>query len=57
MIRICNIDTREQTSEVFTKPLNESLFIYQQRKLSGWKKLCFDTIESQNSDIKHKLKT
>ena len=28
IIRICYIDTQEQTTENFTKPLDKSLFIY-----------------------------
>ena len=34
-IRICYIDTREQTTEIFTKPLDKALLIYVLRKLSG----------------------
>ena len=37
MIWICSIDTQEQTADILTKPLTESLFIYLQRKLSGWR--------------------
>ena len=32
IIEILYIDTREQTAEVFTKPLDEALFIYIRRK-------------------------
>ena len=35
IIWICYIDTIEQTSGIFTKPLNEALLIYLRRKLSG----------------------
>ena len=35
IIRIFYIDTREQTAEIFTKPLDEALFNYLRRKLSG----------------------
>ena len=28
IIQICYIDTREQTADIFTKPLDEALFIY-----------------------------
>ena len=35
IIRICYIDTLEQTADIFTKPLYKSLFIYLRRKLSG----------------------
>ena len=30
------IDTQEQAPEIFTKPLDEALFIYLRRKESGW---------------------
>ncbi len=30
------IDTKEQTADIFTKPLNESLFLYLRNKLMGW---------------------
>ena len=36
IIRICYISTREQRAEIFTEPLDEALFIYPRRKLSGW---------------------
>ena len=36
IIWIWYIDTREQTSDVFTKPLGEALFMYIWRKLSGF---------------------
>ena len=32
IIRTCYIDTREQTADIFTKPLGEALFIYLRRK-------------------------
>ena len=35
-ISIHHIDTKEQTADIFTKPLDESLFIHLRRKLSGW---------------------
>jgi len=35
-ISIHSIDTKEQTGDIFTKPLDESLFIYLRKKLSGW---------------------
>ena len=35
MIGICYIDTREQIADILIKPLDKSLFIYLQRKLSG----------------------
>ena len=35
-ISIHPIDTREQTADIFTKPIDESLFIYLRKKLSGW---------------------
>ena len=35
LIRMCYIDTTEQTAEIFTKPLNDSLLIYLQRKIDG----------------------
>ena len=34
IIRVYYIDTREQTTEISTKPLDKALFIYIQRKLS-----------------------
>ena len=33
---ILYIDTREQTADNSTKPLNEALFVYLQRELSVW---------------------
>ena len=35
-ISIHPIDTKEQTADIFTKPLDESLFVYLRKKLSGW---------------------
>ena len=35
-ISIHPIDTKEQTADIFTKPLDESLFIYLRKKLSSW---------------------
>jgi hypothetical protein len=35
-ISIHSIDTKQQTADIFTKPLDESLFIYLRNKLSGW---------------------
>ena len=35
-ISIHPIDTKEQTADIFTKPLDESLFIYLRKKLNGW---------------------
>ena len=35
IIRICYIDTRYLTADIFDNPLGEALFIYLQRKLSG----------------------
>ena len=35
-IQICYIDTREQTVDIFTKSLDQELFIYLWRKISGW---------------------
>ena len=35
-ISIHSIDTKEQTADIFTKPLDESLFVYLRKKLSGW---------------------
>ena len=36
VIRVCCIGTQEQTAGGFTDPLDEALFIYLRRKLSGW---------------------
>ena len=36
IIQICYIDTREQRSDIYTKPLDEALLIYLQIKLSVW---------------------
>ena len=36
IIPICYIDTQEKTAEIITKPLDQSLFIYLRRKISGW---------------------
>ena len=35
-VKIFPIDTKEQTGDIFTKPLEDSLFIYLRRKLMGW---------------------
>mmetsp|Transcript_33271 Transcript_33271/g.67131 ORF Transcript_33271/g.67131 Transcript_33271/m.67131 type:complete len:167 (+) Transcript_33271:66-566(+) len=35
-IRIFPIDTKEQTADIFTKPLDENTFLYLRKKLSGW---------------------
>ena len=35
-VSIHSIDTKEQTADIFTKPLDESLFKYLRKKLSGW---------------------
>jgi hypothetical protein len=36
IISIHAIDTKEQTADIFTKPLDESLFVHLRVKLSGW---------------------
>jgi hypothetical protein len=35
-ISIHPIDTKEQTADIFTKPLDESLFVHLRKKLMGW---------------------
>ena len=35
-LEIFPIDTKEQTANIFTKPLDETLFFYLINKLSGW---------------------
>ena len=35
-ISIHSIDTKEQTADIFTKPLDQSLFVHLRKKLSGW---------------------
>ena len=30
------IDTKEQTADIFTKPLSDDLFVYLRKKLCGW---------------------
>ena len=35
-ISIHSIDTKEQTADIFTKPLDESLFVHLRKKLCGW---------------------
>ena len=35
-VSIHPIDTKEQTADIFTKPLDESLFIHLRGKLNGW---------------------
>ncbi len=35
-VEILAIDTREQTADIFTKPLDESLFVHLRMKLCGW---------------------
>ena len=57
IIRICYIDTREQIVEIFTKPLDKSVLIYIQIKLSICWNLFFKAIGYQNTDIKLKLTT
>ena len=53
VIQICYIDTKEKTADIFTKSFDQALFIYIQRKLSGWwiKKWnnCFDTRDYLNT--------
>ena len=36
IIRICYIDTGEQTAYIFTRTLDEAIFLYLRIKLSGW---------------------
>ena len=36
IIEILHIDTREQTADIFTKPLDKELFEYLRHKLCGW---------------------
>ena len=36
IIMIHSIDTREQTTDILTKPLDESLFTHLRKKLCGW---------------------
>ena len=36
IIQMFPIDTKEQTADIFTKPLSEDLFIYLRTKLNGW---------------------
>jgi len=35
-IQIFPIDTKEQTADIFTKPLEDSIFPYLRKKLMGW---------------------
>jgi len=35
-IQIFPIDTKEQTADIFTKPLDERPFLYLRKKLNGW---------------------
>jgi hypothetical protein len=35
-ISIHPIDTKDQTADIFTKPLDESLFVHLRKKLNGW---------------------
>ena len=35
-ISIVAIDTKEQTADIFTKPLDKSLFVHLRKKLCGW---------------------
>jgi len=35
-IQISHIDTKEQITDIFTKPLDEATFVYLQAKLMGW---------------------
>lgn len=36
VIEIFPIDTKEQLADILTKPLDENLFLYLRKKLSGW---------------------
>ena len=36
LIDILPIDTKEQLADIFTKPLDEALFLYLREKQSGW---------------------
>ena len=36
IIDIQYINTKEQTADIFTKPINETTFIYLRNKLCGW---------------------
>ena len=36
LVEILPISTSEQTADIFTKPLNEEVFVYLRKKLSGW---------------------
>ena len=36
VIKILPIDTKEQTADIFTKPLSPDLFKYLRAKLAGW---------------------
>ena len=35
-IKILPINTKEQTADIFTKPLDEVLFVHLRKKLMGW---------------------
>ena len=35
-IKLHSIDTREQTADIFTKPLDDKLFEHLRKKLCGW---------------------
>jgi hypothetical protein len=36
VIKIHSIDTKEQTADIFTKPLDDKLFVHLRKKLCGW---------------------
>ena len=36
MLNVKYINTKEQTADIFTKPLDEPLFIHLRRKSNGW---------------------
>ncbi len=36
IIQVFPVDTKEQMTDIFTKPLKEGVFVYLRRKLSGW---------------------
>ncbi len=36
VIQVFPIDTKEQTADIFTKPLKEDLFVHLRKKLNGW---------------------
>ena len=36
IVQVLHINTKEQIEDIFTKPLDEAMFVYLRAKLMGW---------------------